>query len=197
MKANTAQPCLNNHYTHAVQSQSWITPDDLTGDIERMIGSLVMPYVDYSNPLMHQDELRAECRAKLAYILDGDHLKKCPTRAKAFGFIKTAMKNRLRSLVEKFAFAQKRTGIKAPRKSQRRFFCTSISQPKITKVSLDDEDSVLQVGVADPIFRTMEFLEELDSQLTPEERGVLAALLGHGEEDTEARTQAAATSIRQ
>jgi|WetSurMetagenome_2_1015567.scaffolds.fasta_scaffold393042_2 hypothetical protein len=47
------QPSLKNYYTHAVQPRSWITPDDLTGDIERMIGSLVMPYVDYSNPLMH------------------------------------------------------------------------------------------------------------------------------------------------
>jgi hypothetical protein len=87
MNAKTAQPSQNSHSSHADQHPSWITLDDLTGDIERMIGSLVMPYVDYSNPLLHQDELRAECRARFAYILDGGHLKKCPTRANAFGFI--------------------------------------------------------------------------------------------------------------
>jgi excisionase family DNA binding protein len=197
MNAKSAQPSQNRCYSQAGQHPSWITPDDLTGDIERMIGSLVMPYVDYSNPLMHQDELRAECRAKLAYILDGDHLKKCPTRAKAFGFIKTAMRNRLRSLVEKFAFAQKRTGIKAPRKSQRKRFSTGVSQPKLIKVSLNDEDYALQVGAADPTFCTMEFFEELDSQLTPEERGVLATLLKRGEEDAQALMEAATTSIRE
>jgi hypothetical protein len=197
MKANTAQPCLNNHCTHELQSRGWITPDDLTGDIERLIGSLVTPYVDYSNPLLHQDELRAECRAMLAYILDGDHLKKCPTREKAFGFIKTAMRNRLRSLVEKYALAQKRTGIKAPPKSRGERFGTSDRQPKRIKVSLNDEDYTLQVGGPDPTFRTMEFLEELDSQHTPEERVILATLLRRGQEDAQALKETAAISIRE
>ena len=57
---------------------------------------------------MHEDELRAECRAKLALIIDGGHLLRCPTRTKAFGFIKTVMRNHVRSLVQKFAFSQKR-----------------------------------------------------------------------------------------
>ena len=43
--------------TDVLASQPWITVDDLTGDIERMIGILVTPYVDDSNPLMHRDEL--------------------------------------------------------------------------------------------------------------------------------------------
>jgi hypothetical protein len=161
-----------------------ITPEDLTGDIERVIRAIVIPYVDNSNPLMQEEELRAECRAKLARIIDANRLKDCPTRAKAFGFIKTAMKNHVRSLVQKFAFTQKRTGIKAPAKHLRFLSGTSAAQRKLTKFSLDDDDAALRVGGADPAFRRMDFLEELDFQLTPEERVVLAALIQDGDEET-------------
>lgn len=108
----------NTTTTDVLASQPWITVDDLTGDIERMIGILVTPYVDDSNPLMHRDELQAECRAKLAAILHAGHLRRCPTRAKAFGFIKTSMKNHIRSLVQKFAFTEKRTGVKPRAETQ-------------------------------------------------------------------------------
>jgi hypothetical protein len=84
VKARTAPPFQKSQCHHAVRPAGWITPDDLTGDIERMIHAVVVPYVDESNPLMHEDELQAECRARLAYILDGNYLVKCPTRAKAF-----------------------------------------------------------------------------------------------------------------
>jgi len=57
----------------ALGSQPWITLDDITGDLARLIGALVVPHVDGSNPLLHGDELRAECWAKLAKILDGGH----------------------------------------------------------------------------------------------------------------------------
>jgi len=174
----------------------WITQEDLTGDIERLIRAVVIPYVDYSNPLMHEEELRAECRAKLAQIIAADRLQACPTRAKAFGFIKTAMRNHVRSLVQKFAFTQKRTGFKAPAKNRRSLSCTSASQPKLTKFSLDDQASALRVGREDPAFRRMEFWEELDFRLTPEERVVLAALMEEGDEDVESTKQDLVVSIK-
>ena len=161
----------------ALASQPWITLDDVTGDIERMIGILVAPYVDDSNPLMHRDELKAECRAKLAYILHAGHLHKCPTRAKAFGFIKTSMKNHIMSLIQKFAFTEKRTGVKAPPKSHRnRRVDGDRHRAAVTVLSLDDEEASLQVGSLDPSFRKMEFIEELDHLLTPDERNALRRL---------------------
>jgi len=158
----------------ALAAQPWITLDDVTGDIERMIGILVTPYVDDSNPLMHRDELQAECRAKLAHILHAGHLHKCPTRAKAFGFIKTSMKNHIMSLIQKFAFTEKRTGVKHPPKSQReRSSDASGHTRSLVMLSLDDEEAALQVGSLDPSFRKMEFIEELDHLLTPDERDAL------------------------
>src|SRR5205823_2779143 len=56
-----------------------LTDGDLTGDIERIIMKTVTPYVDPSNPMLNLDELQAECRAKLAKIIDGGRLALCPT----------------------------------------------------------------------------------------------------------------------
>ncbi len=162
----------------ALASQPWITPDDLTGDIERVIGILVNPYVDDSNPLLHRDELKAECRAKLAQILHAGHLRRCPTRAKAFGFIKTCLRNHVSSLIQKFAFTEKRTGVKSPPKSQRERSSDRNGHPKrLVVLSLDDEEAPLQVGSSDPSFRQIEFFEELDQVLTPDEREALGHLL--------------------
>jgi hypothetical protein len=41
-------------------------PKDVYNEIERLIGRIVVPYVDPSNPALHFDELMAECKAKLA-----------------------------------------------------------------------------------------------------------------------------------
>lgn len=162
-----------------------------------MIHKTVAPYLDASDPLMHDDELRAECRAKLARIIDGGHLLRCPTRTKAFGFIKTVMRNHVRTLVQKFAFSQKRTGVKAAPKHSSHETGGVGTRAKLTRISLDDEDFVLRVGHADPSFASMEFFEELDFQLTPEERLVLASLLASGDEDAEPRTRAATTRIKE
>jgi hypothetical protein len=171
-----------NHNANAeadsLASQPWITADDLTGDIERLIGTLVNPYVDDSNPLMHRDELKAECRAKLARILHDGHLQRCPTRAKAFGFIKTSLRNHVMSLIQKYAFTEKRTGVKAPPRSQRqRSNYSNGDARELVVLSLDDEETSLQVGQLDPSFRQMEFFEELDQLLNHEERKALARLV--------------------
>jgi excisionase family DNA binding protein len=173
-----------------------IAPDDLVGDIERIIRGAVLPYVDDSNVLLHEDELNAECRAKLALVIDGGHLLKCPTRAKAFAFIKTAMRNHVRSLVEKLAFAQRRTGIKHPPKQCRKEGQASTPR-KVAKVSLDDGECSLHIGSADPAFRRLEFLEELDFRLTQEERLVFSGMVAGGDEDGEPRMQIVAARIVQ
>ena len=58
-----------------------VSEDDLIGDIDSLIRSLAIRYVDDSNVLMKEDELQAECFAKLARVIDGGHLLKYPTRA--------------------------------------------------------------------------------------------------------------------
>jgi len=159
-------------------SQPWITPDDLTGDIARLIGIVTTPYVDDSNPMLHSDELHAECRAKLAMILHAGHLNKCPTRAKAFGFIKTALQNHLRSLIQKYVFTEKRTGIKSSPKHSK--FSERWFDPQPTKalcISLNDQEHHMEVGGLDSAFDKMEFLEELDQALTPDERDILQRLI--------------------
>jgi excisionase family DNA binding protein len=73
----------------------------------------------------------------------------------------------------------------------------STGQSQLIKVSLDDADFSLQVGCADPNFRRLEFLEELDFQLTPEERDVLADLLAGDDEETEPSKQVVAARIKE
>jgi ankyrin repeat protein len=146
---------------------------------------------------MHEDELRAECRAKLALIIDGGHLLRCPTRTKAFGFIKTVMRNHIRSLVQKFAFSQKRTGVEILPGRSTHTRGGGGGRTKPTRISLNDGDYALHVGFSDPSFASMEFIEELEFQLTPEERLVLALLVAGGNEDAEPRTRATATRIRE
>lgn len=174
-------PNIINHNAGEPDSlafQPWITPDDLVGDIDRLIGILVMPYISDANPFLHRDELQAECWAKFAAILCAGHLNRCPTRAKAFAFVKVVLRNYVMSLVQKYAYTEKRTGVKPPpkqRRSSNRWNNQEVSKTIIT--SLDDEDQGVQVGGNDPSFSRMEFLEELSQMLTEEERLVVDHLI--------------------
>jgi hypothetical protein len=79
-------------------------------DLQRLITKLALPYVDDSNPILHLDELRAELWDKVARILDSGRLASCPTRQKAFGYLKVALRNHLFSLIHKNTFWCKRNG---------------------------------------------------------------------------------------
>lgn len=108
------------------------------------------------------------------------------------------MKNHVLLLVHKFAFTQKRTGVKTLPKCPASEFDNSTGQRKLTRVNLDDgTDFAPQVGCADPNFRTLEFLEELNFRLTPEERDVLAGLLAGDDEESEPRKEAVAARIKE
>src|SRR5262249_28113325 len=86
--------------------------EDMLDDIERLIYHGVSPYVVQSNPMLHLDELCAECRYKLAKIISAGRMQQCPNRTKFFGYLKVSFLNHLRTLVEKYAFSQKRSGFK-------------------------------------------------------------------------------------
>jgi hypothetical protein len=128
--------------------------------------------------MLHFDELQAECRFKLARIIHNGWLAKCSTRTQALSFVKVCICNHVRSLVQKYAFTEKRTGVKPPpklRRSPARW--NDLEVTKAVSVSLDDEDQHIEVGGFDPAFRKLEFLEELDQLLTLEERHVVSHMM--------------------
>src|SRR5439155_19446295 len=110
---------ITSNIKHISHTGSWVTAEDISGDIERMLTRIIKPFIDTSNPLMHEDELRAECRAKLAAILDVGRLRRCPTRPKAFAYIKTAFRNLIRTYVGKHVFTGKRNGFHPTAKLRR------------------------------------------------------------------------------
>jgi len=153
-----------------------LTDDDITGDIERLIMKTVKPYVDQSNPMLNLDELQAECRAKLAKIIDGGRLAHCPTRGKVFAFVKTSFRNHVRSLVQRYAFTTKRTGVEPPPRLPFGAACGTAAK-RVQIVRLDDPDMSHQVGSDDDRFRQGEFIEELFAQLSLPECVELYALI--------------------
>jgi hypothetical protein len=157
-----------------------LTDADLTGDIERLIIRTVTPYVDPSHPMLNLDELQAECRAKLAKIIHSGRLARCPTRGKVFAFVKASFRNHVSSLVKKYAFTAKRTGVKPPPRLPLGASSVTTAR-KVQVISLDDPDIGHQVGCDDERFRQAEFIEELFARLSAPECAELEALMGHGE----------------
>ena len=146
-------------------------PEDVYSEIERLIGSIVVPYVDPSNPALHFDELIAECKAKLAKLIHDGKLARCPTRAKYFAFLKTAFKNHVRSLIQKHVYCFKRSGIKPPQKG-------ALNPPlKPIRLSLDDPDAGIQVGSWDNQDRPEDFLVDFEQTLLEAERLVLRQIV--------------------
>jgi len=142
-------------------------PEDVYREIERLIGRIVVTYVDPSNPALHFDELMAECKAKLARLIHDGKLTRCATRANFFAFLKTAFKNHVRSLIQKHAYCFKRSGIKPPQKG-------ALNPPlKPIRLSLDDPDAGIQVGNWDNQDRPEDFLADFEQTLLEAERLVL------------------------
>lgn len=170
----------------APEPNQFLTEDDITGDIERLIAGLVSPYVDVSNPMLHFDELQAECRAKVARIMHDGVLSKCPTRAKVFAFIKTALKNHIRSLVLKHTFTLKRGGIGPRRAKSKAQNNGPVSEPKkVVVLRLDDGEACVQVGRQDIAPVLLEFFEEVEQALSPQEHAMLDYLLKRSTVDDE------------
>jgi hypothetical protein len=140
--------------------------EDVYREIEGLIGSIVAPYVDPSNPALHFDELMAECN-RLARLIHDGKLTRCLTRARFFAFLKTAFKNHVRSLIQKHVYCFKRSGIKPPQKG-------ALNPPlKPIRLSLDDPDATIQVGYWDNQDRPEDLLADFEQTLLEAERLVL------------------------
>ena len=85
--------------------------DDIVGDIDRLIKSIVTSKTDPSNINLHFDEMCGELRLKLAQILNRQDLY-FSDRKKFFGFLKVALTRHKNTLIQRYAFTLKRTGIK-------------------------------------------------------------------------------------
>src|ERR1039458_717243 len=153
-----------------------LKPDDIDGDIGRIITKAITPYIDNSHPFFHFDDLHAECRAKLAKVCHNGSLAKCPTRAKALAYLKTCFRNLLRSLVQKHMYSAKRTGVRHSRgKPGPGEDAASVHKPH--HVSIDDAENVYQLGAHDPSFRRNEFMEELTTGLSAPQSNTLEFLI--------------------
>lgn len=118
--------------------------DEMLPDLERLIAKVAGQFSDPSCPELMFDELLAEGRAKLAYVLSQAHIeRKAPTRESFFKFFATALNNHVRSLVHKFRFTEKRTGVKPPPRDER---FTGENRVKTAEVRMDDEEVNLQVA---------------------------------------------------
>jgi hypothetical protein len=95
--------------------------DEMQDDLERLIAKVARQYTDQSCPELNYDELVAEGRAKLATscATNVSPLKSIPTRSRFFALFAASLNNHVRSLVHKFRFTEKRTGVKPPPKEER------------------------------------------------------------------------------
>jgi hypothetical protein len=150
--------------------------EEMQPDIDRVIASVAYQYTDQSTPFLHTDELQAEGRAKLAHVIcEKGYLKRAKNRTEFFKLLTTSVNNHVRSLVQKYRYTQKRTGIKPPPKNDKTIRFESL---KPNEISLDDPNAHLQVGepFTEPDQFNNEFLEDLLPLCTPIERIVLNQL---------------------
>jgi hypothetical protein len=153
---------LINHEPLAQLAPGLPPLEEMYGEIERLIRSIVHPYVDASNPMLHFDELEAECRAKLAILLSKGKLRACPTRPKLFGMLKVCFRNHVHGLIQKHAYTMKRTGVKPPKRGASYAadqWCARSFKPVV--LSLDDPESGIQIGVWDE----RSYMKELESTI--------------------------------
>jgi hypothetical protein len=122
--------------------------EEMQEDLERLIAKVARQYSDQSCPELNYDELIAEGRAKLACIISDVRLtfKRVPTRSKFFALFKTSLNHHVRSLVHKYRFTEKRTGVKPPPKEERFSPVATEQRLKTAEVRLDDEEINLQVA---------------------------------------------------
>src|SRR5690348_14046786 len=110
VSAPPERPTHNNDPRHSLADGTALLPGlhEMLGDIDRLITHVVSPYVDESNPMLHLDELCAECRYKLARIISAGRMQQCPTRAKFFGYLKVSFVNHIHTQIQKHVFTQRR-----------------------------------------------------------------------------------------
>jgi hypothetical protein len=158
--------------------------EEMAPELDRLMGKVSAPYIDYSKPNLHPDELIAEGRAKVAQWHHTGRFNEIPTRYEFFKFAKVGFKNVVNSLVQKHVFTRKRTGITAPKKGDEESIdrwreSVGFASERPVSISLDDEESGFQVGdneIATHSDYPPELLEHVQLKMTFQERAVFQQL---------------------
>lgn len=129
--------------------------DDMLPDINRLIQSVAVRFCDNTSSQLSLDELVGQGRLKLAEILTKGALERQPTREHFFRYFKSALCNQARSLVQRYRFTEKRTGVKPPPRESRVYSnkedecdhegAVVPEHHKNVELSLNDEELNLQV----------------------------------------------------
>lgn len=149
--------------------------DSLMPDLDRLMKSLIAGSTDRKNINLHFDEIYGELQSKLAAILRRREVVFL-TRESFFGMIKVSLARHIKSLIQKYSFTYKRTGVRPPKKGSVSKYEwtepysedveeTPVEEPRcLGNISLDQEDIGAEnfVGTEAPGFKDLELREELD-----------------------------------
>jgi hypothetical protein len=159
--------------------------DEMAKDMGHIIHKVVAPYTSTDCMELQWDDLVAECWAKTTRMNSEGLINRCRTRSEYFAQYKTAIINHVCSLVQKYIYTEKRTGVKAPPKDKRD--AKTDHHRRKVEVRIDDEESGFQLGEIDagvgdnsPEFRDL--LEDISSWLNWCEQGVMNQLVSPCEE---------------
>ncbi|MGV0949159.1 MAG: hypothetical protein ACOYB3_00705 [Azonexus sp.] len=163
------------------------TDDDITGDIDRLIRAVVGQHTDHSNVNLHFDEMYGELMLKLAQLLNRQDLF-FDDRKKFFGFLKVALTRHKNTLIQRYAFTMKRTGVK-PKDQEDTVDHAQLDEPvlrnphdddphKPVNISLDDDEhgiaNFFGVESGREAIESAEILNKfIDTHLTPVEAIVI------------------------
>jgi len=148
--------------------------DALMPDLDRLMKSLIAGSTDRRNVNLHFDNIYGELQAKLASILRRREVVFL-TRENFFGMIKVSLGRHVKSLIQKYTFTYKRTGVRPPKKGAEQEWAEPYIEDTVEEVpheevqaggtfSLNQDEIGAEnfVGEEAPGFKDMELKEELD-----------------------------------
>lgn len=169
---------------------------EMMPDITRLMHSVAARFSDQTTPQLQHDELVGMSRLKLAEIITNGQVESQATRECFFKFFKTAINNQACSLVQKYRFTEKRTGVKPPPRKSRVYNNAGVrvnddddddtvvpEHHKNVELSLDDEELNLQVpdaGACDEDAAYDELATDYQMLLTEQEQFIFRKLTHPG-----------------
>lgn len=154
--------------------------EDVWPDIERLIGSIIFGCTDDKNVNLHFEELHGEMMQKLTQLLNRRDVL-FEDREGFFGMLKVSLTRHMSSIIQKYVFTFKRTGVKPPKKGEKpteQAESVKIPEHRVN-LELDDDEhgTVNYVGQEDGGFKDREIRDALQffikEHLTPAEAKVL------------------------
>lgn len=160
---------------------------EMLGDMGNIINKVAASYTDQSCTQLNYEELVADCWYKTTQMNADGLMLRCQTRSEYFAQYKTAISNHVCSLVQKYRFTEKRTGIK-PLPKKERFKPENMQLQRSSKpveISLNDPENdcqVAEIESGDDSSEYRELLEEVMSRLGETPRMVLRQIIEPNQE---------------